>query len=128
MAEPVIPASMQKSYDNFGFAPGVKHGDLLICSGQLGTQADGSVPESTEEEFRLAWHSVGKILEEAGLTYADIVEFTTYHVGLQANLGTFMKVKAEFINEPYPAWTAIGITELAVPGARVEIRVMAKYG
>jgi len=46
-------------------------------------------------------------------------------VGLQEHIGAFMKVKDEFIKEPYPAWTAIGITELAVPGARVEIRVRA---
>ncbi len=31
----------------------------------------------------------------------------------------------EFIRPPWPAWTAIGISELAVPGARVEIRVIA---
>ena len=31
-----------------------------------------------------------------------------------------------FLSEPWPAWTAIGITELAVPGAHVEIRVTAQ--
>ena len=29
------------------------------------------------------------------------------------------------ISEPYPAWTAIGCTELAMPGGLVEIRVQA---
>ena len=41
------------------------------------------------------------------------------------HLGTFMKVRDEFVSEPWPAWTAIGITELAISGARVEIRVTA---
>ena len=40
-------------------------------------------------------------------------------------MGEFMSVRDEFLSEPWPAWTAIGITELAIPGARVEIRVTA---
>ena len=65
------------------------------------------------------------VLDEAGLTMADIGEFTSYHVGLRDSLGKFMKVKDEFLGEPYPAWTAIGVSELAIPGALVEIRVIA---
>ena len=44
-----------------------------------------------------------------------IVDLHTFHVGLQANLGTFMKVKAKYITEPFPSWTAIGVVELALP-------------
>ena len=59
------------------------------------------------------------------MDFSNIFEFTSYHVDLQQHIGSFMKVKDEFLKEPYPAWTAIGITELAIPGARVEIRVQA---
>jgi enamine deaminase RidA (YjgF/YER057c/UK114 family) len=38
----------------------------------------------------------------------------------------FMKVRDEVLSEPWPAWTAIGISELFIPGARVEIRVIAQ--
>ena len=126
MAKLVIPSAMQASYDNFHFAPAQIENGVLYASGQLGTGPDGKIPESAEDEFRLAWQSVGAILQEAGLDFSNIFEFTSYHVGLQANLGTFMKVKDEFIKQPYPAWTAIGVSELAVPGARVEIRVRGK--
>ena len=121
----VLPQQDQNSYDNFHFAPGVRSSGLLICSGQIGTNPDGSIPDSPEDEFRNAWAAVGRILEEAGLSYDNIVESTTYHVGLQEHLGAFMKVRDEVISEPWPAWTAIGITELAISGARVEIRVLA---
>ena len=66
-----------------------------------------------------------ELVEAANMDFSNIFEFTSYHVGLQDHIGTFMKVKDEFLTEPYPAWTAIGITELAIPGARVEIRVQA---
>jgi enamine deaminase RidA (YjgF/YER057c/UK114 family) len=48
---------------------------------------------------------------------------TTFHVGLQEHLGTFLAVRDEFLSAPWPAWTAIGVSELAAPGARVEIKV-----
>jgi enamine deaminase RidA (YjgF/YER057c/UK114 family) len=35
-----------------------------------------------------------------------------------------MQVKDAFVKEPYPAWTAIGVAELAF-GALVEIKVTA---
>jgi len=116
---------MQATHDNFHFAPATRHDGIVYCSGQIGVGADGKVPESAEEEFRNAWTMVGAILAEAGLGFENIIEFTSYHVGLQGHMGEFMQVKDEFVNAPYPSWTAIGITELAVPGARVEIRVMA---
>ena len=125
MSDLILPEAMKASYDNFHFTPAQRHNGVVYASGQLGTGAGGKIPESAEEEFRNAWQAVGAILQEAGLDFSNIIEFTSYHVGLQENLGTFMKVKDEFISEPYPAWTAIGITELAVPGARVEIRVRA---
>ena len=36
------------------------------------------------------------------------------------------RIKDEFISEPYPAWTAIGVTELITEGTLVEIRAIAK--
>jgi len=123
----VLPESSKASYDNFHFAPAVRSSKgLLFCSGQIGVGADGSVPESAEDEFRNAWAAVGAVLHEAGLDYDNIIEFTTFHVGLQEHLAAFMAVKDELLSAPWPAWTAIGITELAVPGARVEIRVVAE--
>lgn len=125
MADLVLPESMRAQYDNFHFAPAQINNGVLYASGQIGSSPGGGVPESAEDEFRNAWQSVGAILEAANMDFSNIFEVTTYHVGLQEHIGTFMKVKDEFLREPYPAWTAIGITELAIPGARVEIRVQA---
>ncbi len=120
----VVPDSDRALYENFHFAHAARANGLLLCSGQIGSGTNG-IPESAEEEFRNAWKSVGKVLQAAGLDYADIIEITSYHVGLKANLQAFMQVKDEFVKEPYPAWTAIGVSELAVDGARVEVRVVA---
>ena len=115
----IVPDSARATYDNWHFAPAVRHDDLIFFSGVIGSG------ESAEEEFRNAWTQIGVVLEEAGLSFDNIVEYTSYHVKMHDHLGAFMKIRDEFISAPWPAWTAIGCTELAVPGARVEIRVTA---
>ena len=123
--EVVNPESRRRTAESFHFSAAARAGNLLICSGQIGAGPDG-VPDEAEEEFRNAWNQIGEVLKEAGLGFEDIIEYTSYHVNMHDHLGKFMKVRDEFISEPWPAWTAIGCTDLAIPGARVEIKVVAE--
>ncbi len=116
----IVPEADRATYENWHFAPAVRHGDLVFCSGVVGQG------ESAEDEFRNAWEGVGKVLAEAGVGYEDIIDSTLYLVDLQKNAATMAKVKDEFIKEPYPASTWIGITELVIPGGRAEIKVTAR--
>ena len=120
----IVAESHQNRVDSFHFSSAVRAGNIVVCSGQIGVTAD-NVPATPEEEFRIAWTEVGHVLEAAGLGFDHIIEYTTYHVDMHDHLGAFLKVRDEFLSEPWPAWTAIGCTELAMPGTRVEIRVMA---
>lgn len=124
--EVVVPAGMEIFYERFHFAPAVKDGDRLYCSGQLGNDADNNVADDPETQFVPAFENLKHVLETAGSTFDDVIEMTTFHVGLQAHLQTFMSVKDRYLSLPYPAWTAIGISELAFPGALVEIKVIAR--
>ena len=121
----VIPASMQRMYDRFHFAPAVRSGGLLLCSGQIGIGPDGRAPADPSEQFALAFEGVKEILAAAGLDFSDVVEMTTFHVGLLQHLGAFTAVKDRYLPEPFPAWTAIGVSELAFPGGLAEVRVTA---
>jgi len=123
--EVINPESQQHQADAFHFSAAARAAGIVFCSGQIGSGAEG-IPESPEEEFRNAWNQIGNVLNEAGLSYENIIEYTSYHVNMHDHLGTFMKIRDEFISAPWPAWTAIGCTELAIPGARVEIRVTAR--
>ena len=122
----VIPKGMETFYDRLHFAPAIRDGNRLYCSGVIGVGADGKAPEDPEAQFTLAFELLQSVLTTAGISFADVIEVTTFHVGLQAHLRTFVKVKDRYLREPYPSWTAIGITELAVPGALVEIKVIAR--
>ncbi len=121
----VVPASQQHFYDRFHFAPAVRAGELLLCSGQIGAGADGRPPADPETQFVAAFEQLGAVLREAGLDFSDVVELTTFHVGMQ-HLQSFAGVKNRYLAEPYPAWTAIGVSELAFPGGLVEVRATAR--
>jgi enamine deaminase RidA (YjgF/YER057c/UK114 family) len=124
----VIPKGMENYYDQFHFAPAVKDGNRLYCSGVIGTGADGKPPADPETQFTQAFEMLKSVLTTAGVSFSEVIEMTTFHVGLQTHLPTFMKVKDRYMQAPYPAWTAIGITELALPGGLVEVKVIARLG
>jgi enamine deaminase RidA (YjgF/YER057c/UK114 family) len=108
--EPVIPAGTEAATERFHFSAATRVGDLVLCSGQIGTAGDGTVPDDPAEDFRNAWRKVGTVLDAAGVGYADVVEMTTFHVGLSQHLGVFLAVRDEFLSAPWPAWTAIGVS------------------
>ena len=97
-----------------------------VFNGKNHAQKDGSLSDDPETQFRDTFGFVAMHLETAGLHFDDIVEMTTYHVALRKHLNAFIKVKDEFIGIPYPAWTAIGITELITEGALLEVRIVAR--
>ena len=123
MSDPIhviVPEKNADQYENMHFAPAVEHDGFVFVSGCVGQAKEA------EDEFRDAWRQVGEVLAEAGCGYDDIVDSTLYMVDLQKHAGTMFKVKDEFVKKPYPASTWIGITELVIPGARAEVKVVAR--
>ena len=60
--------------------------------------------------------------------FGAVVEMTSYHIDINSHFETFAAVHADYVRLPYPAWTAIGVAALRLPGALVEIRVIAHVG
>lgn len=116
---PVIPENSKTSYERFHFAPAYRVGDTLYVSGVIGTG------ESLEDEFTNAFESLAAVLTEAGFSLADVVDMTSFHVNMSETLGAFMAARDAAMSEPWPAWTAIGCTELAMPNGRAEVKVTA---
>lgn len=123
--EVVIPPGQERVYASWHFAPAVRVGDTIHVSGIIGMGPDGKVPEDPAEEFANAFAQLATTLEAAGATLADVVELTTFHVDMADTLGAFVAAKDAAITEPWPAWTAIGCTGLAVPGGRAEVKATA---
>jgi enamine deaminase RidA (YjgF/YER057c/UK114 family) len=128
MRKILVPREFSAIPDQWHFAPVLDAGEFVFLSGITGVHPNGSLSRDPETQIRDAFGFVGMHLATADLNFDDIVEMTTYHVALRRHLATFIRVKDEFIRMPYPAWTAVGITELITEGALVEIRVIANRG
>jgi len=50
----------------------------LFISGTMGLDASGVAPDSVEEQLRLIWSNLRRILSEAGMTTDNIVRLTSY--------------------------------------------------
>lgn len=121
----VYPAGRQDLYTSQTYSAAVRSGDLLFVSGQVGSHPDGSPEPEFEAQVRLAFDNLRAALKAGGCSLDDIVDVTTFHTDPQSQFSTVMKVKAEvFATEPYPNWTAVGVTWLA--GFDFEIKVIAR--
>jgi enamine deaminase RidA (YjgF/YER057c/UK114 family) len=112
--------------DEWHLSPVLDTGEFVFFSGITGTHPDLSVASDPTRQFRDTFRFLLANLRVAGLAFEHIVEMTTYHVELRKHLKAFVKVKDEFMTEPYAAWTAIGVTELITEGTLLEIRAIAK--
>ena len=112
-------------FGTFRYSPAVKAGGLVFVAGQVGLRADGTIPETAQEQGDWAFKRLGVILEAEGLGFGDLVELVTYHVDIDKQLTDFRQTKDRYIKEDFPAWTILGVAALARPTLLVEIRAVA---
>jgi enamine deaminase RidA (YjgF/YER057c/UK114 family) len=124
----VNPAGTQVMYDNYHFATATRVGDRVWVSGQVGIDAAFKPGQGMEAQARLAFQGLERALAAAGASLGDVVELITFHIDLRGEMPEFTKVKDEFFPKDYPAWTAVGVTQLASEAFRVEIRATAVIG
>jgi len=123
----VNPAGTEFIYNTLKFSQAVRVDNTIWVSGQVGMDAKGAVGETIEEQARMAFQNLKHVLTESGACLDDIVELVTYHTSMK-DMKAFGKVKSEFITKNYPAWTALGVTELVLPQLMLEIRAVAVVG
>ncbi|ABB05883.1 RidA family protein [Burkholderia lata] len=126
--QPIIPPGFKAWYDTYHFAPATRVGDTIWVSGQVGIGADMRPGDGVQAQARIAFESLKAILVEAGASLADVVELMTFHTDLRAEVEAFGAVKDEYFPDRYPSWTAVGVTQLALPELCVEVRAVAVVG
>jgi enamine deaminase RidA (YjgF/YER057c/UK114 family) len=107
-----------------GFSDAVIIGDDVTLSGVIAALEDGET--NIEAAFTRTFEAIGATLRRAGATWDDVVDITSFHTDLGAQLDAFVAVKSRYVTLPHPAWTAIGITRLVSENGLVETRVRAR--
>ncbi|MBJ6124758.1 RidA family protein [Microvirga splendida] len=121
----IIPPGFQAAVEHLKMSPAIVSGNHVFLTGVTGSDMHGQMPDDQETQIRNAFEKIGSVLRAGGLTFDAIIEMTTYHVGLRDHFDFFNAIRLEYLNEPYPAWTAVEVAGLRREGAIVEIRVIA---
>lgn len=107
------------------YSQAIEANGTLYVSGQLpinpatGEFAEGGIKELTAQSLTNMSH----ILEEAGMTLANVVK-TTVFLADMADFAEMNEVYAQFFTAPFPARSAVAVKTLP-KGARVEIECIA---
>ena len=106
-------------------------GHFLFIAGQVAQNSKGEIVGrgDAEAQTRQVFNQSGPHPEERGSLFSDVVEFTTYLVGVES-VRPFLKARAELFvdlypNADYPANTLINIESLGGSDALVEIKAVA---
>jgi len=121
----VVPPFWADFYEQTRIPAALHVDDFLYLTGHTGTLDDGTFPDGAESQIRQTFLNIFTTLTKAGVGWSDVVRIDSYHVGLRTQSEALMTVAAEFLADPFPAWTAVGVTELFEPEALVEISCTA---
>ena len=109
----------------------VSAGGLLFIAGQTAFSPEGELVGEGDAaaQTRQVFENIGRVLQGAGASFSDVVEFTTYLVGVES-VAPFLEARRELFpslypNGDYPANTLINIESLAGSKALVEIKAVA---
>jgi len=119
------PDTMQKP-------PGYSHvvevtgpGRTVYLAGQLGIDKSGKMGATAREQMEIAFQNVKAAMDSVGASFSDIVKLNNYIVDIGTNIAHFREVRDKFVNTSAPpASTAVGVPELARPGALFEVEAI----
>lgn len=97
---------------------------LLFGAGQTGVAADGTVGDGIEEQTRLVWKNVRKVLAAADMEIADIVQLNMLLVDRRDH-GAAAAIREEVLGGHRPASTLMYVAGLARPEWLIEIDFIA---
>jgi 2-iminobutanoate/2-iminopropanoate deaminase len=116
----VVPQGMSASAT---LTPGIRVGDIVYTSGQLGTARDA--PDSTiQTQTKKALENVKAVVEAGGSTMANVLKCTVFLTDVKDFAGMNSVYSTFFPKEP-PARSTVVVAALVSAAAKVEIECIA---
>ena len=116
----IVPTGQRASAT---LSPGIKSGDLIFTSGQLGMARDN--PDSTiQTQTKKSLENVKAVVEAGGSNMEHVLKCTVFLVDIKDFAGMNSAYSAAFPKEP-PARSTVVVAALVSPGAKVEIECIA---
>ena len=97
---------------------------FLFGAGQTGVAADGTVGDGIEEQTRLVWQNIRKVLAAADMEIADIVQLNMLLVDRRDHAAA-AAIREDVLDGHRPASTLMYVAGLAEPEWLIEIDFIA---
>lgn len=111
------------------FAQGVRVGDVLYLSGQVGVDAQGVAGATLVEQVVLAYANIRRVLAHFDATLSQVVDETLFVTDIAALLAQAEEVYAvreqAYGQPPEVCQTVVQVSALLLPALQIEIKCIA---
>ena len=109
------------------YTDAVRIGELLFVSGCIAVYAEGNlvVGDDVVAQTRQVFANLAAILDAAGASFADVAKVTVFLTDID-DRARINPVRQEFFGDARPASTLVEVSRLVMPGAKVEIELVAR--
>jgi enamine deaminase RidA (YjgF/YER057c/UK114 family) len=102
----------------------VRAGDQVWVSGSVGMRADGTIPDNTVDQFRIALGAIDACLKHAGAGPQHVVKVNVYMTDITER-AAINPIREKYFGEHRPASTLVEVKALVDPRMKVEIEAVA---
>lgn len=125
MIKVINPTTIAAPPSNFVHAVEIPAGArTLYISGQTGVNADGSIPEGTNEQADIAWQNLIEIIKAADMGVENIVKITVLVTDASDNTVAREK-RTQYAGQYQGTSTFMVVAGLANPKLKFEIEAIA---
>jgi 2-iminobutanoate/2-iminopropanoate deaminase len=105
------------------YSASVRRGNLVFTAGQVGKRVDGSLPDTFDEQTRVALRNLETALAQQSATLADVVTVNVFLTD-RADFAAMNAIYREFFTcDPLPTRTTVTVT--LNPGVLFEVNAQA---
>ena len=105
------------------YSQAIDTGNVVYLSGQIGLDPKSmEIVEGFEAQAKQVFMNLRAVTAAAGATLEQVVKLTVFVTDL-ANFAKLNEIMGSYFNEPYPARSAVGVSQLP-RGALIEIEAI----
>jgi 2-iminobutanoate/2-iminopropanoate deaminase len=125
MNKPVFTENAPKPFSNYAQAIEIPPGSrILHVAGQVGSTADGQIPEDPARQHELCWENALAILAAAGMDHTHIVDAHVF-ITNRSHIAIYRETRDRLLKGHRAAATLLVVAGLADPRLVVEVAIVA---
>ena len=114
-------------YAPYLLSQGIRVGDLLLVSGQVGIDDAGELVslDDFETQADQAFRNLSRVLEAGGSSLDRVAKVTIFLTDMATNFPKVVELRRKWFSQPYPADTIVEVRSLYRPEVLLEIEAIA---